>query len=172
MDKSDINKSFKNFLERFNSLLDLHAPYKKISKCKLKFKDKPWIISGTQKPISVKYHYLQKFFKLKNPHIRTEAQNKHKTYRNLIPTLLKHSKQSYFINSFQENIKDLKNTWKSSNLTYPNAIIDNNATLTNPITLANASTIVIRNGKIETQAVLLPFLLEREISGVSIQRVQ
>ena len=56
--------------------------------------------------------------------------------------------------------------------TYPNAIIDNNATLTNPITLANASTIVIRNGKIETQAVLLPFLLEREISGVSIQRVQ
>ena len=41
IDKSDIDKSFKYFLDRFNSLLDLHAPYKKISKYKLKFRDKP-----------------------------------------------------------------------------------------------------------------------------------
>ena len=48
---------------------------------------------------------------------------------------------------FQENIKDLKNTWKgikniislkSSNQISPNATIDNNVTLKNPITIANA----------------------------------
>ena len=31
IDKSDVGKSFKSFLERFNSFQDLHAPYKKIS---------------------------------------------------------------------------------------------------------------------------------------------
>ena len=36
----------------------------------------------------------------------------HEQSRNLISTLLERSKQSYFTNYFQTNIKDLKNTWK------------------------------------------------------------
>ena len=75
-----------------------------------------------------------------------EAQYKNKKYRNLLSTLLKQSKQSYFTKFFQENIKDLKNTLKKikksslkrSNQTSSNAIIDNNASLTDPITIANA----------------------------------
>ena len=49
IDKSDIDKSFKSFLDRFNLLLDLHALNKKLSKHKLKFRDKAWITSGIQK---------------------------------------------------------------------------------------------------------------------------
>ena len=114
VDKKDIDKFFKFFRDRFNLLLDLGAPYKKISKYKLKFRDKPWIISGIQKSISIENHYFSKFIKLKDPHIRTEVQNKYKKYRNLILKLLKRSKQSYFTNFFQENIKGLKSTWKGT----------------------------------------------------------
>ena len=53
-DKSDIDKSFKNVQDRFNSLLDLHACYKKLSKYKLKFSHMPWITSGFQKSVSIK----------------------------------------------------------------------------------------------------------------------
>ena len=44
-------KSYKTFLEKFESLLDTYALLKKISKNKLKFKDKPWITPGLQKSI-------------------------------------------------------------------------------------------------------------------------
>ena len=44
-------KSYKTFLEKFESLLDTYALLKKNSKNKLKFKDKPWITPGLQKSI-------------------------------------------------------------------------------------------------------------------------
>ena len=33
-------------------------------------------------------------------------------YRNLLSTLLKRAKEKYFTNFFNENIKDIKKTWK------------------------------------------------------------
>ena len=44
-----------------NSVLDIHAPFKKVNKHKLKFKIKPWIMSTLQKSISVKNSSLKKF---------------------------------------------------------------------------------------------------------------
>ena len=76
---NDIDKSFKSFLDKFNLLLDLRAPYKKLSSKKnkkLRFTYKPGIASSIQKSISIENHYLSKFIKLKCPHI-TEAQNKY-----------------------------------------------------------------------------------------------
>ena len=88
--------------------------------------------------MSIKIYYFSKFIKLKDLHIKTEAENKDKKYRNLISTLLKWSKQSYFTKLFQDNIKNLKNTWKViksviSNQTSPNAITDNHPLLTDSI---------------------------------------
>ena len=60
-------KSYKTFLENFESLLDTYAPLKEILKNKLKFKDKPWITPGLQKSISIKNQFLSKFIKLKDP---------------------------------------------------------------------------------------------------------
>ena len=68
IDKSIIDKS----------LLDLRAPYKKLSKFKLRFRDKSYITSGIQISISIKNDYFSKFIKLKEPCIRTEAQNKYR----------------------------------------------------------------------------------------------
>ena len=114
---NDIDKSCKSFLDKFNSLLDLRAPYKKLpskkkKKKKLRFTYKPWIASSIQKSISIENHYLSKFIKLKCLHITTEAQNKCQQYRNLTSTLLKRTKLSYFTNFFQVNIKNLKSTSK------------------------------------------------------------
>ena len=64
---TNTEKSYKTFLEKFESLLDTYAPLKKLSKNKLKFKDKPWIIPGLQKSISIKNQFLSKFLKLKDP---------------------------------------------------------------------------------------------------------
>ena len=42
------------YLDKINMFLDNYAPPKRINKCKLKFKSKPWITIGLQKSISVK----------------------------------------------------------------------------------------------------------------------
>ena len=36
----------------------------------------------------------------------------YESYRNLLSTLLKRAKEKYFTNFFNENIKDIKKTWK------------------------------------------------------------
>ena len=42
------------FLNKMDSILDTHAPLKKVNKYKLKFKTKPWITTALQKSISFK----------------------------------------------------------------------------------------------------------------------
>ena len=75
-----------------------------------------------------------------------KAHFKYKQYRNLLSTLLKRSKQSYFTNYFQTNISDLKSTWKGikklislkrASNSVPSAIIENNIRLTKPKDIAN-----------------------------------
>ena len=48
----------KMYLDKTNKLLDTYAPLKRINKCKLKFKFKPWITLSLQKSISVKNKLL------------------------------------------------------------------------------------------------------------------
>ena len=95
-----------------NDLLKIHAPYKKVKKYKLKFREKPWISSGIQKSISIKNSIFKKYINKKDPHIKEELHQKYKNYRNIIATLMKKSKQNYFTKYFESNIKNLKNTWK------------------------------------------------------------
>ena len=45
-------------------------------------------------------------------HIKEELHQKYKNYRNIIATLMKKSKQNYFTECLESNIKNLKNTWK------------------------------------------------------------
>ena len=90
----------------------MYAPRRKDSKQKLKFRNKPWITLGIQKSVSIKNHLPIKYIKLKDVALKTEAQIKYKQYRNLLPTLMKESKRSYFTICFQINLNDLKSTWK------------------------------------------------------------
>ena len=80
--------------------VSLYATLKKISKQKLKFRNKPWKILGLQKSVSIKNHLLTKYIKLKDVTIKSEAQIKYKQYRNLLSTLIKENKKSYLTNFF------------------------------------------------------------------------
>ena len=97
----NIDQSFVSFQAKFSSILDLYATLQKSSKQKLKFRNKLWITLGLQKSISIKNRLLTKYIKLKDVTLKNEAQIKYKQYRNLLPTLIKESKKSYFINYFQ-----------------------------------------------------------------------
>ena len=108
LEKYDVNHSLQSFFDSVNDLLKIHAPYKKVKKYKLKFKEKPWISSGLQKSISIKNSIFKKYIKKKDPHIKEELHQKYKNYRNTIATLMKKSKQNYFTKHFETNIKNLK----------------------------------------------------------------
>ena len=65
----NVNLAMENFVNNMNDLLDKYGPLKKISKYKLKFKTKPWIIAALQKSISiknVKNALFKRYIKLKS----------------------------------------------------------------------------------------------------------
>ena len=107
-ENKNIDFSFECFLKKFNLILDKYLPLKKLIKQKLKFKTKPWITHGLQRSVSIKNKLLTKFIKLKEPMLKYEAHTKYKLYRNMLATLLKRSKHTYFSSFFQNHINDLK----------------------------------------------------------------
>ena len=106
------DNSTKTFLDEINILLDTHAPLKRVKKCKLKFKPKPWITLGLQKSISVKDKLLTNFINKTDPILKEECHTNYKKYRNLLSTLKKKSKQAYYEKYFEKNRGNFKNTWK------------------------------------------------------------
>ena len=100
----NVNVSMEN-LVNMNDLLDKHAPFKKISKYKLKFKTKPWITAALQKSISIKNALFKGYIKLKSPVKKNKVHQQYKYHRNLLSTLMKKSKQNYYERFF-------KNKWK------------------------------------------------------------
>ena len=120
-------------------ILDDYAPLKNLSKYKLKFKTKSRITTALQKSITIKNKLFSDFINKKDLTLKTELHIKRKSERNMLSTLMKKSKQNYFPRFFENNLKNLKNTWKgikniismktfSSNsptlLTYQNENID------------------------------------------------
>ena len=143
----NLDQSFVSVLAKLNSILDLYAPLKKISIQKLKFRNKLWITLGLQNSVSIKNHLLTKYIKRKDVILKNEAQILYKQYRKLLPPLIKEGKKSYFTNYFQNNLNNLKNTWKGiknlislkklSNVV-PSNVSDNGRSLTELPKRANA----------------------------------
>ena len=137
----NVDQSFVSFLTKFNSILDWYVLLKKISERKLKFRNRQRVTLGLKKSISIKNHLLTKYIKLKEATLKNGARIKYKQCRNLLSTLMKESKKSYFTNYFQNNLNDLNSTWKGiknlislkelPNVTPPN-IFDNGRSLTKP----------------------------------------
>ena len=99
-----------------NEINNKHATLKVLSKRKIKQINKPRITSGIRKSI-----------KIKNRLFYSADINKYKLYRNKILTLTRISKKSYYHNYFEQNIKDLKRTWKG--------IINSNVHVSNKLLL-------------------------------------
>ena len=146
LNEKNVDLSTNNFFSAMNSLLNKCAPFKKISKYELKFKTKPQITFGIQKSISVKNKLQKKFIKKKDPQIKAECHEKYKKYRNLLSTLLKESKQIYYIKYFESNWNNIRSTWKgiktiisikNITTTFPHSIEFNNRTITDPTTMSH-----------------------------------
>ena len=92
----DINQSFSNFYTIINNILDIHAPFKKLSKREIKLKSKPWITKGILKSIKIKNKIHKKFLKAKDPIRKENLLNTFKIYRNYINKLIRCSQSSYY----------------------------------------------------------------------------
>ena len=51
LDQKILSLSMDSYLHHMNAILDIHEPYKKVNKCKLRFKIKPWKTLVLQKSI-------------------------------------------------------------------------------------------------------------------------
>ena len=89
-----------SFLNNINSILDAHDPLKKVDKCKLKFKAKPWITPALHKSISIKKNLLKKFITAKDPQVMERYHEEYKDYRNMLLTIMKQSKTNYYNHYF------------------------------------------------------------------------
>ena len=101
---SDVNSVFSSFYNKFNKLINKHAPMKTISNRKAKQFSKPWITKGLRKSIRVK-----------NKLYVSGDRVKYKMYRNKICTLTRISKQQYYTKFFNENLTNMKKTWQGIN---------------------------------------------------------
>ena len=84
IDKKDIDTSFNNFFLTFNSLLQQHAPIKKLSNKEIKTLRKPWITSGILKSINKKNKIDRKSARTKNVVKKEELHELYKTYKNYL----------------------------------------------------------------------------------------
>ena len=92
------------------NILDKHAQFKKITKYKVKFRTRSWITPALQKSISIENKILKVYIKKTEISQKNELDNSYKIYRNLIATLMKRSKQTYYIKYFKSNLTNIKNT--------------------------------------------------------------
>ena len=103
-ESSDVNNVFSSFYNKFNKLVNKHAPIKTISNLKVKQFSKPWITKGLRKSIRVK-----------NKLYASDDRVKYKMYRNRICTLTRISKQQYYTKFFNDNLTNMKKTWEGIN---------------------------------------------------------
>ena len=141
------DNSTKIYLDQINILLDTYAPLKKINKCKLKFKAKPWITSGLQKLVFVKSKLLTNFINKKDPILKEEFHANYKKYRNLLSTVMQKSTLAYYEKYFEKDWNNIKNIWKgikslislkTKASSVPTALSrENGDIITNPYDIAN-----------------------------------
>ena len=111
-----MNLSISSFLDNANSILDEHAPVKRVNKHNLKFKSKPSITPASQKSISVKNNLLKRFINSKDPQTKNIFHEEYKGYRNVLSILLKKSITNYYNLYFEADMNNIKNAWKGKNL--------------------------------------------------------
>ena len=84
--------------------------------------------------------------KCKNKLLKEIHHSSYRNYKNLLSALLKRDKEKYFRNFFNENIKDIKKTWKEiktlvsmkqKNNDTPSLITKDENNINDPISIAN-----------------------------------
>ena len=148
LDSKDTNKSFNTFFRIFNNILDKHLPLEKISKSQQKKGNrKPWISNGILASMKKRDSFLNKSIKSKSDEQKKHFYSEYKLYRNMIVKLCRKSKKDHYVNFFNDNVNNIKNTWKGVNSIIsssksksnsPNSIIINKQIITDKETISNS----------------------------------
>ena len=146
INKKDVNRSFNNFMDKINTILDKHLPYKKVSNKDLKNKYKPWINNEIIDSINKKNKLFNKYVNCKDAVRRNALFTDYKLHKNKLLQDTRNSKKAFFQNYFTKNGKNVKKIWdgikqiinvKSKRMDQPSCLIDGNSTLTDPTEIAN-----------------------------------
>ena len=102
------NTKFNDFVWRLESCVVRHVPIKKLNKKQINKTLKPWITKTILKMIS---HKDRLFHKKDNPLV-IRIKNAYNLFRNRITRETRKAKKEYCKNYFENNISNMKNTWK------------------------------------------------------------
>ena len=111
LNQDNVNITFEIYLNTVNTLINCHAPLKKLNKEQRKFQQKPWITKGIQNAIEKKNRLFEKYFKCVDSS-KNILHQEYRKYRNSLPISLKQSKRCYYNNYFRNNINNIKNAWE------------------------------------------------------------
>ena len=142
----DANASMESFLKKFNEILDLHMPLKKITQKKFKQRFKPWISDNILSKIGDKNKALRKYLRTKNPILKELHRCKFNDLKNEVTHLLRSSKKEFYKKYFTENKNNLQKVWKgikeiinikSKNFDHPTSLQIGDVNITDPIAISN-----------------------------------
>ena len=83
-----LQETFENYLNTVNTLINSHAPLKKLNKKQRKFQQKPWVTKGIQNTIEKKNRLFKKYIKYGDSN-KNIFHEEYKTYKNSLSTVLK-----------------------------------------------------------------------------------
>ena len=84
-----------SYLDHMSCILDIHAPFKRVNKYKLRFKIKPWVTPPLQKFISVKNSLFKKFINYTYSQTKEHLHTRYYDHKNLSSNHLNRSKKNY-----------------------------------------------------------------------------
>ena len=144
--KNDPNKSFNNFYESIENILNIYAPLKKVTNKEHKRIYKPWITNGIIKSIKRRNKLFNTYVICKNITRKRELHASYKTLRNSIQILIKDSKMNFYKTYFTRNNKNLRKVWqgiksiinnKTKIYDTPTCLIHDEKTITDPVDISN-----------------------------------
>ena len=103
----NLDGKFDKFLLSLHCLIDKHCPQKKLTKKKLKLKNRPWIKLRIQKKMKIRDRLFQKFKSTKS----TTDLKAYKQFRNRVVNELRESKKNYYHQFFEDNKNNMKMLW-------------------------------------------------------------
>ena len=140
------------FIKKFDEIVNLHAPLRRISNNEIKHKRKPWVNNYIIKLVKKKNKLFNRF--VKNPTKKT--QKSYTIVKNTVAQKIRSCKRNYYRRVFHSSRTDPKSMWKNVD-----KIIQSKNKKSN-----NIKTITDKNGKIITNPVEMSKVFNNHFSEI------
>ena len=132
------------YFQKFIENLDIHQPWKELSKKEKKIMEKPWLTAGLLKSISTKRSLFKKFKNDKFKNKESNAYHKYKTHNDHVNKLKKISMKMHYKNYFKKYINNSRKAWIGINTlmnrhkkTQNTIYLEENGLISDPSKVAN-----------------------------------